>query len=86
MLSPSPSSAASRRIAFPASRSSSRSAQMRSTRDDTVSDMVRYSSISWMPAANESRVGARLWVSRESLADIADGVIGGKLSSDDDAA
>lgn len=67
---------ASRRSAFRASRSSSRSEQIRSTRDDTVSPIARYRSMSWIPAANVSNVGARPVVMRERRDDTAEGGIG----------
>lgn len=79
-LSPSPS-IATRCMAFRASRSSSRSAQMRRTRDETRSDMERYSSISWTPAARESSAGPNPSAMRESREDIADGGIGGGNAS-----
>jgi hypothetical protein len=49
---------------------------MRSIRDETVSAEERYSSMSWTPAANASRVGARFAVMRDSSAETADGGIG----------
>lgn len=70
-------SMARRSIAFRASRSSNRPAQMRRTRDDTRSDMDRYSSISWTPAAKVSSVGASPLVMRERRDATADGGIGG---------
>lgn len=68
---------ARRSIAFRASRSSNRPAQMRRTCDDTRSDMDRYSSISWTPAAKVSSVGASPLVMRERREATADGGIGG---------
>lgn len=65
-------------MAFRASRSSRRSAQMRRTCAETRSDMDRYSSMSWVPAAKESRVGARPSVMRERREATADGGIGGR--------
>lgn len=64
-------------IAFRASRSSNRPAQMRRTCDDTRSDMDRYSSISWTPAAKVSSVGASPLVMRERRDATADGGSGG---------
>lgn len=78
---PSPS-IATRCMAFRASRSSSRSAHMRRTRDDTRSDMERYSSTSWTPAARESSVGPNPSAMRKSREDTADGGIGGNDDSD----
>lgn len=68
---------ARRSIAFRASRSSNRPAQMRRTCDDTRSDMDRYSSISWTPAAKVSSVGASPLVMRERRDATAEGGIGG---------
>lgn len=70
-------SIASLRIAFRASRSSNRSEQIRSTREDTVSAIARYRSMSWSPVAKVSKVGARLPVIRESRDDTVEGNIGG---------
>lgn len=72
-------SIASLRIAFRASRSSNRSEQIRSTREDTVSAIARYRSMSWRPVAKVSKVGARLLVIRERRADTVEGGIGGKV-------
>lgn len=74
--SDSPPSIASRLIEILASRSSSRSAHIRSTRVETASDMERYSSMSCTPAANESRVGAKPDATRDRRADTTDGGIG----------
>lgn len=60
-----------------ASRSSRRCAQTRSIREDTVSDVARYNSMSCMPAAKVSSVGARPVVIRDSRDETAEGVKGG---------
>lgn len=72
---------ARRSIAFRASRSSNRPAQMRRTCDDTRSDMDRYNSISWTPAAKVSSVGASPLVMRERRDATADGGSGGSGGS-----
>ena len=70
-------SMASRCCVFKASRSSRSWAQLRNIRDDTTSAVERYSSISWIPAAKVSSVGARLVVIRERRAETVDGGMGG---------
>lgn len=59
-------SIARRRCVFCASRSSSRCAQMRNIRDETVSAEARYSSMSCTPAAKASSVGASPDVMRDN--------------------
>ena len=70
-------SMARRCCVFNASRSSRRWAQMRSIREDTASAVERYSSMSWIPAAKVSSVGARPVVIRERRAETAEGGMGG---------
>lgn len=50
---------------------------MRSIRDETASAVLLYNSISWIPEANASSVGARPVVIRDRRDETADGVIGG---------
>lgn len=78
-LPPSPSRRASRPNAARVSRSSKRRAQMRKICDDTLSAVARYSSMSWIPAANASRVGANPRVTRERRAETVEGVNGGSI-------
>ena len=71
---------------FSASRSSNRSAQMRSIRDETASALELYSSMSWIPAAKASSVGARPVVIWERRLETVDGdrggwIVGGEISS-----
>lgn len=65
------------------SRSSRRCAQVRRIRDETASAVVLYISISWMPAAKVSSVGASPVVMRERRQEMAEGAMGGWVVDED---